>query len=160
MNKFPCSPTPWGGGGSQGQCPAKNAIFFYVLPALGCSTNTPLNFVYTFFGKIGMFILVLIYVLRQSLKSLHFFFRILILNFSLKCSKNPVSQQWEVGKRHSLSLFISGVKKLACLRIVCVCMNRNLQWSGSRAWTCIQHHTNNVHFLVGVIMWRLSAILL
>ena len=59
----------------------------------------------------------------------------LILILSCYIARNPSYLCFIIPVRpdHSSSSNSCGVKKSACLRIVCACMNRNLQWSGSRS---------------------------
>ena len=47
---------------------------------------------------------------------------------------------WSQWLCHSSSSNSCGVKKSACLRIVCLCMNRNLPWISSRARKYILRH--------------------
>ena len=58
---------------------------------------------------------------------------------------------------HSLSTNSCGVKKSACLRIVCACRKRNLPWSGFRVQKYTLRHSNTVFSLVKLIMWLLRT---
>ena len=75
------------------------------------------------------------------------------------CHKRLCKKKSEIGSSLAcLSSICWGVKKSACLRIVCACMNKNIPWSGSRAQKYIVRRRNIIFSFL--TMWLLRTRLL
>ena len=61
--------------------------------------------------------------------------------------------------RHSLSSnsYAYSVNKSACQKTICVCMNKDLPWSGSGAKKFSLCHSNTIFLLVRLFMWLLRT---